>query len=154
MNGKFAGFVIFLMRIALGWFFLYSGIIKLLNTEWSAKGYLLSAKTFSPIYAALANNQQYLEWIDFLNVWGQIIIGAMLILGLGIFLASLAGFILMIMYYFPVLDFPYIGANSYIVDEHIIYALVFLVFIGFSAGQYWGIDGFIWKSVLPNKKRF
>lgn len=154
MNGKFAGLTMFLLRIAMGWVFLYSGITKLQNPEWSAKGYLLSAKTFSSFYAMLANNPQYLEWVNFLNVWGQIIIGAMLILGLGVFLAALAGFVMMILYYFPVLEFPMIGANSYLVDEHIIYALAFLVFIGFSAGGYWGLDGYIWKSILPNKKRF
>lgn len=148
-----AWFGVFLLRIAMGWIFLYSGITKLLNPEWSAKSYLMSAKTFSSFYAMLAGSQ-YLERVDFINVWGQTWIGAMLILGLGVFLASIAGFIMVIMYYFPVLEFPYIGSHYYIVDEHIIYALVFLVFIWLSAGQYWGIDGFIWKSVMPNKKRF
>ena len=153
MNGKGAGFSLVLLRIAVGWLFLYSGAVKLLNSEWSAAGYLVSAKTFQSFYKILAG-PEYLDWINFLNMWGQTIMGVMLILGIGVFIASLGGFIMMILYYFPVLEFPYIGAHSYIVDEHIIYALVFLVFIFYSAGQYWGIDGIIWRSVLPNKKRF
>ena len=152
MNGKAAGFSLFLLRIAIGWLFLYSGITKILNPEWSSAGYLVAAKTFPSFYKMLAGSE-YLDWVNFINMWGQAIIGGMLILGIGVFLASLGGLVMMLLYYFPVLEFPRIGLHSYIVDEHIIYALVFLVFIFFSAGQYLGVDGFIWKSILPSKKR-
>jgi len=40
---------------------------------------------------------------------------------------------MMVLYYLPILDFPYPNANSFIVDEHIIYAAA-LMFIGSVAG--------------------
>jgi len=41
---KYAPFLITLLRILIGWYFLYEGISKLLNTGWSAKMYLMGSK--------------------------------------------------------------------------------------------------------------
>ena len=46
-NSKVA---ITLLRILVGWHFLYEGIITAYNPEWSAKGYLLTAETFAGFY--------------------------------------------------------------------------------------------------------
>ena len=45
----------------------------------------------------------------------------------------------MLMYYFPILDFPKAGANSFIVDDHIIFILVLLYFSAAKTGEYWGV---------------
>ena len=40
-----------LLRLTIGWHFLYEGVIKLHNPYWSAKGYLLSAEgVFKPFF--------------------------------------------------------------------------------------------------------
>ncbi|KKU81320.1 MAG: hypothetical protein UY07_C0021G0025 [Parcubacteria group bacterium GW2011_GWA1_47_8] len=57
-----------------------------------------------------------------------------------------------ILYYFPVLEFPYIPEHSYLVDEHIIYALAFLSLAALRAGSVWGMGGSI--SNLPMCARF
>ena len=60
---------------------------------------------------------------------------------MGIFVrfSSLLGAALMLLYYFPVLEFPYV-AHSWLVDEHIIYALILLFFAAGRAGRVWGLD--------------
>ena len=51
---KFSGISLAILRLAMGWLMLYAGITKVLNPEWSAKGYLTGAKTFTGFYQWLA----------------------------------------------------------------------------------------------------
>lgn len=130
------------LRIAIGWLFLYAGLAKLLNPQWTAAGYLKGAKTLPGLYAWLAASQN-IGWVNFLNEWGLTLIGLALILGVLTRYASWAGIAMMALYYLPVLHFPYVGDTSYLVDEHIIYILVLLVLSFAHAGNYWGLDKFI-----------
>ncbi len=55
---------------------------------------------FSGLFHSLAANEAALNIVDFLNVWGLIIIGLGLILGIAIRLSSYAGMLLLLLYYF------------------------------------------------------
>ena len=132
------------LRVSLGWLFFYAGITKVLNPEWTAAGYLQNAATFRPLFEWLATPAN-IGWVNFLNEWGLTLIGAALILGVFVRYASWAGIVLTLLYWFPVLQFPYAGEHSYIVDEHIIYVIGFAVLMVFQAGKYWGLDKFISK---------
>ena len=134
-NSKIA---LLLLRLALGWLFLYAGFTKLINPNWSAAGYLNNAKTFASFYQWLAS-PNILPLTNFLNEWGLTLIGIALILGMLVRLNSVLGALMMVLYYFPVLEFPYLE-HAYLVDEHIIYALAFLLLAVLKAGRYWGID--------------
>lgn len=125
----------------------YAGITKVLNPEWSAEGYLRGAKTFSGFYTMIADSS-LLPFIDFINEWGLTLLGVSLILGVFVRLSSIFGVVLMLLYYFPVLEFPYIpGAHAFLVDEHIIYALALLVLASAKSGRVWGLEN--WCSNLP-----
>jgi thiosulfate dehydrogenase [quinone] large subunit len=143
-------FLVFL-RVSIGWLFFYSGITKVLDPTWSAAGYLNSAKTFSGFYHWLAS-PDILPFTNFLNEWGLTLIGIVLILGIFIRLASVFGAGMMILYYFPILTFPKVGANAYIIDEHIVYILVFLFLGSVRAGRIWGLDN--WCSNLSICKKY
>jgi len=67
-------------------------------------------------------------------------------------LSSVLGALLMLLYYFPVLSFPYIKPHSYIVDEHIIYALALIFLAAIRAGRIYGLDN--WCAGLPICARF
>jgi thiosulfate dehydrogenase [quinone] large subunit len=119
----------------------YAGITKVLNPEWSAAGYLNEAKSFTGFFQSLTA-PGVLPMVNFLNEWGLTLLGLSLILGLGVRLSGILGALLMLLYYFPVLDFPYPNAHSYIVDEHLIYAFALLVLSAWRAGRVWGLDKF------------
>ena len=123
----------------MGWLFFYAGITKILNPEWSAAGYLGSAKTFPELFSWFATPAN-IGWVNFVNEWGLTLIGVALILGIFVRWASLGGIVLMALYYFPVLDFPKIGDHSFIVDEHVIYALALWVLWAGDAGRFLGLD--------------
>jgi thiosulfate dehydrogenase [quinone] large subunit len=129
------------LRLVLGWIYFYAGITKVLNPSWSAKGYLMSAKNFVSFYSWFSN-PQILPIVNFLNAWGLTLLGLSLILGIFVRLGSFLGIILMLLYYF-VLPFPKPNPNSFIVDDHIIYVFILILFIAVKAGRFYGLDGYL-----------
>ena len=127
------------LRLSLGWLIFYSGIIKIFDADWTAAGYLAGAKTFPALFHwfALPAN---IGWVDFVNEWGLTLVGLALISGLFVRYASIAGIVFMVLYYLPILAFPYPNAHSFVVDEHVIYALVLSFFAFTDAGKVYGLD--------------
>src|SRR3989344_2863980 len=135
---QFQKISLFLLRVSLGWMFLYSGINALTTPSWSAAGYLKGAKTFAGFYQWLLQ-PNILPVINFVNEWALTLLGISLILGIFIRFSAPLGAVLMLLYYFPILAFPYPNAHAFIVDEHIIYALALLVLASLRAGDVWGL---------------
>lgn len=133
---------LFLTRISLGWLFFYSGIIKVMGPQWSAAGFLKGAKTFAAFYQWLAQ-PAIIPAVNFVNAWGLTLLGVSLILGVFVRFSSVLGALLMLLYYFPNLVFPYPNTNAYIVDQHIIYIFVLLFFSAVRAGRTWGLDSLL-----------
>jgi thiosulfate dehydrogenase [quinone] large subunit len=135
--------ILVLSRLGFGWLFLYAGATKVLNPSWSAAGYLKSAHTFPGFYEWLAS-PAILPLTNLINEWGQVLIGLALIIGIGVPVAACAGALMMLLYYFPILQFPYPNAHSFLVDEHIIYILGLLLLAAFRAGAVWGLASSSW----------
>ena len=127
------------MRIATGWMMFYAGITKIIDPNWSAAGYLQGAKMFPAFYQWLLQ-PSIIPTVNFVNEWGLTLLGVSLILGIGVRLSSILGAVLMLLYYLPILDFPYPNPHSYIVDEHVIYIFVLLFFASIRAGRIWGLE--------------
>ncbi|MEO8637414.1 MAG: DoxX family protein [Candidatus Taylorbacteria bacterium] len=142
---------LFLLRISLGWMFFYAGITKLVDPSCSAGGYLKGAKTFAGFYLWLTS-PQILPVINFVNEWGLTLLGVALILGVFVRLSSVCGALLMLLYYLPLLDFPYPNEHAFIVDEHIIYITALLLLASLRAGRFWGLEN--WCASLPICKKF
>lgn len=140
---------IVLLRLALGWMFLYAGLTKVVNPEWTAKGFLEHANTFSGFYGWLAS-PNILPIVDLLNQWGLTLIGAALILGILVRCSSHLGALMMLLYYFPALKFPKVGEHAYLVDEHIIYITAFLVLASMSSNHIWSLSG-LFKSHMKKQ---
>jgi thiosulfate dehydrogenase (quinone) large subunit len=139
---------LFILRITMGWLFFYAGITKILADNWSAAFYLKDAEMFAPFYNFLLQ-PDILPYVNFLNKWGLTLIGVALIFGVFSRIAAYAGAAMMILYYFPILNFPYPNEHAYIVDEHIIYAAALLVLGFFDAGRVYTFKdklAKIWKS--------
>src|SRR3989344_6959821 len=142
---------LFLLRVGLGCLFLYAGISKLMDPAWSAAGYLNNASTFPGFYHWFASPQN-IGWGNLLNEWGLTLIWAASILGVLVRWASIGGILMMLLYYFPVLQFPYVpSGHAFIVDDHIIYIFVLAVLAKYEAGKIWGLDMFVGKkeSMVP-----
>ncbi|MEK7192525.1 MAG: DoxX family protein [Patescibacteria group bacterium] len=148
---QFQKISLFFLRVSLGWMFFYAGITKVLDPNWSAAGYLRGAKTFVGFYQWLLT-PAILPTLNFINEWGLTLLGVSLIFGVAVRLSSILGAILMLMYYFPILQFPYPNPYAYIVDEHIIYVAALLFLAAIRAGRVWGLEN--WCSSLPICSKF
>jgi len=85
--------------------------------------------------------------VDMLFMAGLLLIGIALVLGIGIRLAMYGGVLLMLMMWSAA--FP--PANHPLVDDHIIYALLFVILYISNAGEVWGM-GKKWKKSNIVKK--
>jgi len=142
---------LFALRITMGWFFFYAGITKVLNPEWSAAGYLEGAKMFTGFYQWLLS-PSILPTVNFLNEWGLTLIGISLMLGVCVRVSGMLGALMMLLYYFPILDFPYPNPRAFLVDDHIIFAATLLMLALLNAGRVWGLEQ--WFSRLPIFSKF
>ena len=87
-----------ILRLFIGWHFLYEGVIKLYNPSWTAKGYLLSAEFMKPFFAFLASDS-LIGIIDTINITLLILVGVLLIAGFKTGWAAIGGMLLLAMYY-------------------------------------------------------
>jgi thiosulfate dehydrogenase [quinone] large subunit len=120
--------------------FFYAGITKVFNSEWSAAGYLKTAKTFSGFYEWLITPGM-LPVTNFLNEWGLTLIGVAMILGVFVRISSVLGATMMVLYYFPILTFPKIGANAFFGRSTYNFCFSLFAFRGFGSRKSLGARG-------------
>jgi len=105
-----------ILRVIIGWHLLYEGIAKLLIPNWSSIGYLSTSRWFlSGFFNWIAEQPELLKIVDILNIWGLILIGLGLILGIRIKIASIAGMVLLGLYYLG--HPPFVGMDFGIPQE-------------------------------------
>jgi thiosulfate dehydrogenase [quinone] large subunit len=134
--------VIFVLRIFMGWTFLYAGAWQLWE-NFDTAGFLNHVVTFHAFFAVFAT-PALLPMTDFLVKWGHLLIGLSLISGLLVRISGPFGILLMITYYFAHMQFPFIEDHmSFLVDYHLVYATVIVYLIAHRAGHVWGLDGIV-----------
>jgi thiosulfate dehydrogenase [quinone] large subunit len=139
-----------ILRVAIGWHFLYEGLVKLINPNWSSVGFLLDSGGFlGSFFQSLANNPGTVNVIDQLNIWGLILIGLGLILGLFSRPACIFGILLLATYYlshppFTSLKYAVPSEGSYlIVNKNLVELIALAVLFVFPSSRYIGIDRLI-----------
>lgn len=145
--------VIFLLRLTMAWTFLYAASHQVFEPGWSATGFLAHTKTFHDFFV-LFTGPVVGPIVSILVEYAHLLIGLSLLVGLLTRVSSIAAIALMMLYWMAHMDFPYISdTNNFIVDEHIVYALVLGLLIVKHAGHVWGLDGWVsHKSVVENNK--
>ncbi len=103
--------ILVLLRVVIGWHFLYEGASKLLNPDWTSAPFLAESKwLFAGTFHHIAQTPWLLGLVDGLNAWGLTLIGLGLILGTFTRFAAVAGASLLALYY--IANPPFIGFQS------------------------------------------
>ncbi len=142
-------FVLTILRVTIGWHFLYEGLTKLLNPEWTAAGYLQSSTgPLAGLYHSLGMNETVLSLVNVMNTWGLILIGLGLFLGLFTRVSQLAGISLLLLYYLshpPIFSEPgFFREGSYfIISKDVLEMMALLVLMFFPTGRFLGLDGIL-----------
>ena len=130
---KWEAFVVSLLRMAIGWHFLYEGISKITIGGWSSQSFLANTTGFfSPFYHWIAASPA-IGFVDWLNITGLILIGLALFFGCFTRIAAAAGAVLLVLYYFayPPFGFSLINTSGdshfYVVNYLFVEAIVLIL---------------------------
>jgi thiosulfate dehydrogenase (quinone) large subunit len=147
-NGQLSLLVI--LRLAIGWHFMYEGLSKLINPNWTSVGFLLDSKgLFAGMFHVMAGNPDLVNIINIMNIWGLTAIGFGLITGLLTQIATIAGMVLLAFYYIS--HPPFIGSEyaipsegSYLlINKNLIEFFALWVLYLFPSGNRIGLDRLI-----------
>jgi uncharacterized membrane protein YphA (DoxX/SURF4 family) len=135
------------LRIAIGWHFLYEGMVKILNPEWTARPFLENSRwIFGDLFRWMISGDTGMWIINAANAYGLTFIGLALILGLFTRLATWSGIILLTIYY---LAYPQFGGYSYgtpaegsylIINKNLIELFALTLLLLMRSGMYFGLD--------------
>ena len=151
-TNKLQNTALVIMRVFIGWHFLYEGIFKLMKGNWSAAGYLTQAKgAFAPIFHWMVNSPAIMDIVNPMNIWGLIAIGLGLIMGAFTRAAAVAGMLLIFLYY--LCNPPFVGlfyslpmeGNYLVVNKNLVEMAALFVIAVTSSGTFVGVDRIIAK---------
>ncbi|MDR0756740.1 MAG: DoxX family protein, partial [Tannerella sp.] len=147
-----------LLRIAIGWHFLYEGVAKIAVGGWSSQSYLANTSGFlSPFYHWIASSPA-IGVVDWLNIAGLTLVGLALFLGVLVRFSAATGALLLALYYFA---YPPFGlsllsvpreSHLFVVDPLLLEALA-LLFLALHRDTGYGVDrlsGFLRRKSLPD----
>lgn len=136
-----------LLRIAIGWHFLFEGLSKLFTPDWTSADYLsTSGWIFAPVFHWIAATPNILATVDFINIWALIIIGLGLFMGLYTRILAIGGMVLLFLYYaahppFVRLEFGIPAEGNYmIIDKNFVEFLALGVLAFIPTGKFFGLD--------------
>jgi uncharacterized membrane protein YphA (DoxX/SURF4 family) len=131
-------YLLVIVRMAIGWHFLYEGVTKIIAGNWSSAAYLAGSKwIFAPVFHWMAGNTGIISIVDFLNIWGMTIVGLGLIFGLFTRWASAGGALMLLFYFISYPPIPgymisvpvegsYLWVNKTLIEFFILVAFIFL----------------------------
>jgi uncharacterized membrane protein YphA (DoxX/SURF4 family) len=145
--GRLQRALLTLLRIAIGWHFLYEGHAKFFSGPWTSAGYLEASRWFlGDAFQWMASHPGVIALVDAVNIGGQIVIGLLLITGTLTRAASLAAVALLLLYY--VANPPLVGlglavpadGHYLVVDRNLIELLALALLAALPATFLPGVD--------------
>lgn len=147
---------VIMLRVLIGWHFLYEGIVKLYNPDWTAFGYLASAQgPLKSVFTMLAN-ESIIGWVDTLNMAALLLVGLTLLLGVFEKFGAFVGIGLLTMYYlahppFPGLTQLNVEGNYWLVNKNLIEMVALLLLFYFPTGHLFGIKSLRKQKLVSNE---
>src|ERR1700730_14666704 len=139
-NTSIEKFLILYFRLAMAWTFLYAASHQVFVPSFSVIGFLSHTKTFHNVFVVFTTPTMA-PITTFLVEYGHLLIGLSLLTGLMVRVSASFGVLLMAIYWFAHMDWPFIeNTNNLIVDYHLVYAGVLVFLIVKRAGHVFGLD--------------
>ena len=140
--GGTARLLLVLLRVAVGWVFLWASIHHFGDHAYIG-AFLRGTATFHAVYAPLAR-PGLLPFVYVAVEYGQIAVALSLLTGFCFRLGAVAGIVTLAAYWTANMQFPFIeSVDNLLVDEHVVYALVLALLISLRAGSVFGLQGWL-----------
>ena len=155
---KGVGYALFCLRLVMGWILFWGGFSKLIDPSWSAAGYLANAVSpanpFVGVFASLAGS----ALVDWLVVWGLLLTGLGLLLGLATRLCAFFASIMMMLFWAAALQgglFAFLPLeHGFVINEHVLYVMALWGLSAFGAGHVLGVDGWLAKQSFVKSRSY
>jgi thiosulfate dehydrogenase [quinone] large subunit len=136
-------YLVVFFRLTMAWTFLYAASHQVFVPSFSVVGFLSHTKTFHDVFVVFTTPTMA-PITTFLVEYGHLLIGLSLLTGLMVRVSASFGVLLMAIYWFAHMDWPFIeNTNNFIVDYHVVYAGVLVYLVVKQAGHVWGLDGWV-----------
>ena len=139
-----------LLRVLIGWHFLYEGLIKFYTPGWTAKAYLQNTTgPFAPLFKSMTESETVLRCVDLMNEWGLILLGLGLFLGICSRYCKIFGIVLLLFYYLAYPPFASLGVNVHVegsywvVNKNLIEMAALFLLCWFPPSHITGLDYFV-----------
>lgn len=139
-----------LLRVVIGWHFLYEGVSKLTSTTWSAAGYMRASRgPLAEFFRWIASQPHLLDNANLITMYGLTIVGVLLMLGLFTRLAAAGGIGFILLFY--LCNPPFIGyfyaipteGTYLIVNKNLVELCALVVILLTGTGRFAGLDGIV-----------
>jgi thiosulfate dehydrogenase (quinone) large subunit len=136
-----------LLRVVIGWHFLYEGVSKLTSTTWSAAGYMNASRgPLAEFFRWIASQPHLLDNANQITMCGLTIVGVLLMLGLFTRLAAAGGIVFILLFY--LCNPPFIGyfyaipteGTYLIVNKNLVELCALVVILLTGTGRFAGLD--------------
>lgn len=151
--------ILVVTRVLIGWHFLYEGVSKIANPNWSAYAYLIDSKgPLEGFFLFLVSSPFLVKGVDLLNIYGLTMIGIGLMAGLFTRVSLISGMVLLAFYYLshpplPLLSYSMPSEGSYlIVNKILIEFFSMAVLLAFPTWHRIGMDRLVFgrKNYITN----
>ena len=138
------------LRVVIGWHFLYEGVSKLTSTTWSAAGYMKASRgPLAEFFRWIASQPHLLDNANLITMFGLTIVGVLLMLGLFTRLAAAGGIGFILLFY--LCNPPFIGyfyaipteGTYLIVNKNLVELCALVVILLTGSGRFAGLDGIL-----------
>jgi len=148
------GYALVALRVLMGWTLLQGGITKLVTyldanpgNDWTAAGFLNNAipagNPLTGVWSAMAG----VPMVDMLVMWGLTLTGLGLVVGAFVRWNAFWGAVMMLFFWAASLQGGLMAglplANGWVVDSHIVYAVLLFGLGAVGAGRLLGVDEYL-----------
>lgn len=142
-NAAFEKSLIVFFRLTMAWTFLYAASHQVFDPHFTVVGFLQHTKTWHDVFVVFTTPSMA-PITTFLVEYGHLLIGLSLLTGLMVRVSASFGVLLMIIYWFAHMDWPFIeDKTNFVIDYHIVYAGVLVFLIYKKAGHVLGLDAWV-----------
>lgn len=147
LNGAWAAYWLFIVRVVTGWWFMHAGLTKLYETyvlgEPFGAGWFIHSGAHGTVVGpvlGLFANPAGIAFTNFMMPWAEFLIGAGVLLGAFTRLAAFFGGFLMVFFFSVNADWAH-GLFS----SDLMGMVLFITIAVFGAGRIWGVDQILEK---------